>query len=212
MGYARKLAVILVLCHAAGAARSMQLRAQESPEKRVRQEIAAAAGGTKLLTQDVLEMSAGHELAPQSGQPSTSAFETRDFSAQENPRALNDQPNPEGFGTGQFGETHRFWDRKNLWLFAGVGAARALDYTSTLNMRRRGRQEILLDNSVVDNHSLFAGIEAIGTGASIGVSYWLHRTDHHRLERWVSIVHIGLASSGAARNYALKTFHTVPAR
>jgi len=41
---------------------------------------------------------------------------------------------------------HRFWDKENRWLFAGVGAARTLDYFSTLNMRRRGRQEILLTN------------------------------------------------------------------
>src|SRR2546429_7043397 len=30
---------------------------------------------------------------------------------------------------------HRFWDKENRWLFAGVGAARTLDYFSTLNMR-----------------------------------------------------------------------------
>jgi hypothetical protein len=100
---------------------------------------------------------------------------------------------------------HRFWDRKNDWLFAGVGAARALDYASTMNTRRRGLPEALLTNQIVDNHPLFGGIEAAATGASIGVSYLFHRTGHHRLERWVSIVHIGVATGGAARNYALKT-------
>src|SRR5580693_4999260 len=45
-------------------------------------------------------------------------------------------------------KTHRFWDKENDWLFAGVGASRTLDYFSTLNMRRRGRQEILLTNDV----------------------------------------------------------------
>jgi hypothetical protein len=187
MTCAGKLVVILMLCHSAGAMRSMQLRAQESSEAGTPR--AMAAQGSPLVTVD---------------------FERRDFRARESPKAQSDQPNGEGVGTGQFREMHRFWDRENIWLFAGVGAARALDYTSTLNMRRRGRQEILLSNSVVDNHPLFAGIEALGTAASIGVSYWLHRTDHHRLERWVSIVHIGLASGGAVRNYALKTFHTVP--
>src|ERR1700740_845664 len=34
---------------------------------------------------------------------------------------------------------HRFWDSENRWLFAAVGGARGLDYSSTLNMRRRGR-------------------------------------------------------------------------
>jgi hypothetical protein len=102
---------------------------------------------------------------------------------------------------------HRFWDRKNDWLFAGVGAARTLDYFSTLNLRRRGDQEILLTNEVVDNHAAFAAIEAAGTGVSIGVSYLFHRYGHHKLERWTSIVHFGLATTGAVRNYSLKTAH-----
>jgi hypothetical protein len=104
-------------------------------------------------------------------------------------------------------QEHRFWDKKNDWLFAGVGAARTLDYFSTLNLRRRGDQEILLTNEVVDNHAAFAAIEAAGTGVSIGVSYLFHRYGHHKLERWTSIVHFGLATTGAVRNYSLKTAH-----
>lgn len=103
---------------------------------------------------------------------------------------------------------HRFWDRENAWLFAGVGAGRTLDYFSTLNMRSRGRQEILLTNDVVDNHAAFAAVEAAGTAVSIGASYFFHRYGHHKLERWTSIVHIGLATTGAVRNYCLKTAHT----
>lgn len=103
--------------------------------------------------------------------------------------------------------THRFWDRTNELWFAGVGAGRALDYSSTLNLRRRGIDEIFLNNSIVDNHPLFGGIEAAGTAASIGASYLFHRTGHHRLERWTSIIHFSAATVGAARNYALKTPH-----
>jgi len=106
---------------------------------------------------------------------------------------------------------HRFWDGENDWLFAGVGAARTLDYFSTLNMRRRGRQEILLSNDAVDNHAAFATIEAAGTAVSIGAAYVFHHYGHHKLERWTSIVHIGLATTGAVRNYCLKTAHVVPA-
>jgi hypothetical protein len=107
---------------------------------------------------------------------------------------------------------HRFWDRENDLLFTGVAASRTFDYFSTLNMRRRGRQEILLTNDVVDHHAGFAFIEAGGTGVSIFASYVFHHYEHHRLERWTSIVHIGLASTGAVRNYCLKTAHTVPAQ
>jgi hypothetical protein len=104
-------------------------------------------------------------------------------------------------------QEHRFWDKKNDWLFAGVGAARTFDYFSTLNLRRRGDQEILLTNEIVDNHAAFAAIEAAGTGVSIGASYLFHRYGHHKLERWTSIVHFGLTTSGAVRNYSLKTAH-----
>jgi len=104
-------------------------------------------------------------------------------------------------------DAHRFWDRTNDWLFAGVAASRTLDYFSTLNMRRRGRQEILLTNDVVDHHAGFAAIEAAGTATSIGVSYLFHRYGHHKLERWTSVVHIGFTTGGAVRNYSLKTAH-----
>ncbi|HUJ93371.1 MAG TPA: hypothetical protein VLW46_00250 [Candidatus Bathyarchaeia archaeon] len=126
-----------------------------------------------------------------------------------------DMPTPQAAsnstGTALNPGKHRFWDRENDWLFAGVGAARTLDYFSTLNMRRRGRQEILLTNDAVDNHAAFATIEAAGTAASIGAAYLFHRYEHHKLERWTSIVHIGLATTGAVRNYCLKTAHAVPA-
>jgi hypothetical protein len=103
---------------------------------------------------------------------------------------------------------HRFWNATNSWLFAGNGASRTLDYFSTLNMRRRGRQEILLNNDVVDNHAAFAAIEAAGTGISTGAAYIFHRTGHHKLERWTSIIHIGATTAGAARNYGLESAHS----
>ena len=104
-------------------------------------------------------------------------------------------------------EQHRFWDKENAWLFAGVGAGRTLDYFSTLNLRRRGDQEWLVTNDLVDDHPAFAVVEAAGTGLSIGASYLFHRSGHHKLERWTSIVHFGVATGGAVRNYCLKTSH-----
>lgn len=106
---------------------------------------------------------------------------------------------------------HRFWDRRNLWLFAGVAAMRALDYHSTGNMRRRGREEILLSNEVVDNKPVFATIQVAATATSVGLSYLFHRTNHHRLERWVSYLHISVAGFGAVRNYCLKSYPIPPA-
>jgi len=104
-------------------------------------------------------------------------------------------------------QVHRFWDRTNCWLFAGVLGARYLDFASTLNARRRGLVEVLLNNEIVDNHAEFAAIEFGGTITSVGASYLFHRTGHHSLERWTSIVHIGVTVFGAGRNFVLKTPH-----
>src|SRR6266566_2633163 len=58
-----------------------------------------------------------------------------------------------------------------------------------------------------ENRWLFAAIEAAATGVSIGASYLFHRYRHHKLERWTSLVHCGLATGGAISNYCLKTAH-----
>ncbi|HTR65975.1 MAG TPA: hypothetical protein VMH85_09385 [Terriglobales bacterium] len=102
---------------------------------------------------------------------------------------------------------HRFWDRENVLLFSGIGVFRGLDYASTRNMQARGREEILLPDDVVNNSAGFASLEAAGTAVSVGISYIFHRTGHHKLERWMSIGHIGVTGFGAARNYALKSKH-----
>ena len=103
--------------------------------------------------------------------------------------------------------THRFWDRPNILLFSGSVVFRALDYTSTRNMQSRGREEILIPDDVVNNSAGFVSLEAAGAAASVGISYLLHRSGHHRLERWLSIGHVGVTGFGAARNYALKSRH-----
>ena len=71
-------------------------------------------------------------------------------------------------------QAHKFWDSEIALLFTGVAGARGLDYSSTLNIRRRGLDEALLTNAIVDNHPAFAGIEVSGIAASIGVSYLFH--------------------------------------
>jgi len=102
---------------------------------------------------------------------------------------------------------HPFFDRTNLLLFSGVGVFRGLDYASTRNMQARGREEILLPDDVVNNSAGFAAVEAAGTAASIGLSYWMHRTGHHSMERWVSKVHISVTGFGVVRNYSLESKH-----
>lgn len=100
---------------------------------------------------------------------------------------------------------HAFWDRENVLLFSGVAIFRGLDYASTRNMQARGRKEILLAPEIVNNSAAFASLEAAGAATSVGISYVFHRTGHHRLERWMSIGHIGVTGFGVVRNYCLVT-------
>jgi len=102
---------------------------------------------------------------------------------------------------------HRFWDRENILLFSGVAASRFLDFASTKNFLARGRSEILLPDDIVYNNAGFAALEAAGTMTSVGISYVLHRYGHHKMERWLSIGHIGVTTFGAVRNYCLETRH-----
>jgi hypothetical protein len=126
--------------------------------------------------------------------------------AQEAPRPPAEYPPKEAETKPPAGPNaeHRFWDRKNAGLFAGVAGARALDYASSRDFRRKQINERLLSNDLVDNRPLFAAVEAAGVAASIGVAYLFHRTGHHKIERWVSIVHISAGVGGSVRNYLLQ--------
>src|ERR1700681_3847110 len=102
---------------------------------------------------------------------------------------------------------HAFWDRTNILLFSGVAVFRGLDYASTRNFLARGREEVLIPDDIVNNSAAFASLEAAGTLTSVGLSYLLHRTGHHKLERWLSIGHISVTGVGVVSNYSLKTTH-----
>jgi hypothetical protein len=104
-------------------------------------------------------------------------------------------------------EDHRFWDRGNIFLFSGIAFVRAMDYASTRNFMARGRQEILLPDDVVNNSAGFAALEAAATMTSVGISYIFHRTGHHKMERWLSVGHIGVTAFGDIRNYCLESHH-----
>lgn len=105
---------------------------------------------------------------------------------------------------------HRFWDRENILLFSGVAVFRGLDYASTRNFMARGRTEVLIPDDVVNNSAGFASLEAAGAATSVGISYIFHRTGHHKMERWLSIGHIGVTGFGVVWNYSLESKHPRP--
>jgi hypothetical protein len=113
------------------------------------------------------------------------------------PAAIPAAPQPE----------HRFWDRTNILLFSGIAVFRGLDYASTRNFQARGRTEILIPDDVVNNSAGFAGLEAASAATSVGISYIFHRTGHHKMERWLSIMHISVTGFGVVWNYSLESKH-----
>jgi|SRR3984885_12140791 hypothetical protein len=98
--------------------------------------------------------------------------------------------------------SHRFWDRENCVLFATSAAFSAADFVVTKDNLRGGGQELnpvtrVFTGSTAGLAVNFAG-ETVGV---VGLSYFFHKTGHHKLERAVSMLNIG--ASGAAVTYDL---------
>ena len=100
------------------------------------------------------------------------------------------------------GDKHRFWDKQNRALFLATAALNGADFAVTRANLQSGGQE---KNPVVRVFGRStAGLAAnfIGETASVvSISYFLHKTGHHKLERVVSMVNIG--TSAAAVSYSV---------
>jgi hypothetical protein len=46
---------------------------------------------------------------------------------------------------------------------------------------------------------------ALGFGAGVGLSYMLHRTNHHKLERWAAWMLVSAEAVNDTRNFLLRT-------
>ena len=98
--------------------------------------------------------------------------------------------------------THKFWDKQNKFLFIAAGAGAAADFAVTrANLQSGGRE---LNPMVRPFGRSSAGLAMNFAGETVGVisvSYFFHKTGHHKMERAVSIVNI--ASSAGAVSYGL---------
>jgi hypothetical protein len=97
---------------------------------------------------------------------------------------------------------HKFWDNENKTLFVTVAALDAADFAATRSILQNGGKELnpvtrVFSGSTAGLAANFAG-ETIGI---IGLSYFFHKTGHHKLERITSLMNIG--SSAVAVTYDL---------
>jgi hypothetical protein len=92
---------------------------------------------------------------------------------------------------------HKFWDRQNKLLFVTAAAFNGADFAITRANLQSGGREL---NPVVRIFGRStAGLAVNFAGETAGVvtlSYFFHKTGHHKLERIVSVANIG-ASAGA---------------
>jgi hypothetical protein len=97
---------------------------------------------------------------------------------------------------------HGFWDRQNSMLFAASAALTGADFGITRANLQNGGQEL---NPVVRMFGRSSAGLALNFGGEtagmLGLSYFFHRTGHHRMERLVPMVNI--AASAGAVTYGL---------
>jgi hypothetical protein len=97
---------------------------------------------------------------------------------------------------------HRFWDRDNSILFATNAAFSAADFVVTRDNLRNGGQELNPITRVFTGSTPALAMNFAGeTAGVVGLSYFFHKTGHHRLERAVSLLNIG--GSAAAVSFGL---------
>ena len=97
---------------------------------------------------------------------------------------------------------HKFWDKQNFFLFGALTALDGTDFAVTRSNLQSGGRELnpivrIFGRSTPGLAANFAG----ETAAVVGLSYFFHKTGHHKMERIVSVVNI--ASSTGAVTYGL---------
>ena len=124
--------------------------------------------------------------------------------ASELPEPIPAKSGPEGFAFAPvIGVTdipkpsHRFWDRENRTLFAVAGGLAVADFCVTrANLASGGKELNPVTRIFSGSTPGLAANFALETGGLVSVSYLLHRTGHHKLERIASYVNIS-GSAGA---------------
>jgi hypothetical protein len=99
-------------------------------------------------------------------------------------------------------DRHRFWDKRNCTLFAAAAALNTADFAVTRANLQSGGQELNPVVRVFGRSTPSLAMNFIGeTAGVISLSYFFHKTGHHKLERAVSLINTG--SSAGAVGYGL---------
>jgi len=97
---------------------------------------------------------------------------------------------------------HKFWDGENWALFTGSATLSGADFAVTYANLQSGGREL---NPVVRIFGRSAPGLALNFGGEtagvVALSYFFHKTGHHKMERFVPVINMGV--SAAAVGYGL---------
>jgi hypothetical protein len=97
---------------------------------------------------------------------------------------------------------HCFWDTQNGVLFSAVAVSSMADFAVTRANLQNGGRELNPMTRVFSGSTAGLAVNFVGeTAAVVGLSYYFHRTGHHRLERIAPVVNFG--ASALAVSYGL---------
>lgn len=97
---------------------------------------------------------------------------------------------------------HRFWDKENMALFGATAALNGADFAVTRANLQNGGQELNPMVRIFGRSTPALAMNFVGeTAGVVSISYFFHKTGHHKLERAVSM--LNLAGSAGAVTYGM---------
>jgi hypothetical protein len=103
--------------------------------------------------------------------------------------------------------SHRFVDRQNVTAFAALGGLIALDGVHTqlmLDTHRFVEGNPIARPFVTHGWSGQLAGSALAYGTALSISYMLHKTNHHRVERWANWLFVASEAANDTRNLLLQ--------
>jgi hypothetical protein len=97
---------------------------------------------------------------------------------------------------------HQFWDNENRVLFGAVVAGSAADFAVTYSNLQNGGRELNPVTRILSGSTTGLAVNFVGQAAGVvGLSYFFHKTGHHKLERLTPLLSFG--ASAYAVSYGL---------
>jgi hypothetical protein len=106
--------------------------------------------------------------------------------------------------------SHKFLDRQNTIAFASLAGLVAADAVLTQRLTNSGvahEANPLWRPLVKQGWPGEMAASALGYGAALGTAYTLHRTGHHKMERWANWVTAAIEAGNVGHSFSVAVSH-----